>query len=376
MPGSLRVSDLIRDPRRTPTPANRLCLDYRREAERLGRPPVPIIDAHCHVNGARATALFGEVCDLFGIAAVYSQSRLSDAEAVRTALGDRVRFIAFPEWGHPDRAAVHRERFVEHIHEWHERFGARMVKLWGAPALRDYVEGDPDDVVAFDSPWRLRAVEAAERLGMMLMVHVADPDVWFRTRYADASRYGTKRQQYESLERLLARFGGPVIAAHMGGWPEDLGFLDGLLGRHANLYLDTSATKWVVRALGRHEPERVRAFLSRWRGRVLFGSDIVTMDSHLTPDKSGAPSIKADQASSTEEAFDLYASRYWSLRTMFETDYQGESPIADPDLALEDPTRHDAMSAPTLRGLALGPGMLRTLFRDAAVALLEPRYAR
>ncbi|MHC4590503.1 MAG: hypothetical protein ACYTAQ_14535 [Planctomycetota bacterium] len=39
-------------------------------------------------------------------------------------------------------------------------------------------------------------------------------------------------------------------------------------------------------------------------------------------------------ASSPQEAFDLYASRYWALRTLFETDHVGPSPIADPDLAL------------------------------------------
>ncbi|HRI41291.1 MAG TPA: hypothetical protein PLW54_06390, partial [Bacteroidia bacterium] len=82
------------------------------------------------------------------------------------------------------------------------------------------------------------------------MVHIADPDTWFATRYSDARRYGTKREQYQGLERMLDRFTNPWIAAHMGGWPEDLGFLDGMLARHPNLHIDTSATKWVVRALG------------------------------------------------------------------------------------------------------------------------------
>ena len=35
------------------------------------------------------------------------------------------------------------------------------------------------------------------------MVHVADPDVWFRTVYADAAKFGTKPDQYVGLERML-----------------------------------------------------------------------------------------------------------------------------------------------------------------------------
>jgi hypothetical protein len=83
-----------------------------------------------------------------------------------------------------------------------------------------------------------------------------------------------------------------------------------------------------------------------------------------------------DLASSPEEAFDLYASRYWALRTMFETGYLGESNIADPDLAMVDPARHDAMSAPTLRGLALPAPALRTLYHDACAQTVDWWYGR
>src|SRR5207237_911435 len=75
----------------------------------------------------------------------------------------------------------------------------------------------------------------------------------------------------------------PWIGAHMGGWPEDLAFLDGLLTRHANLYLDTSATKWVVRELGKQPRDRVRGFFLKWQGRLLFGSDSVVLEDQLAP---------------------------------------------------------------------------------------------
>jgi hypothetical protein len=44
----------------SPTAANRLLMDYRREAVDLGSPPVPIIDAHTHINGSEAASLFAD----------------------------------------------------------------------------------------------------------------------------------------------------------------------------------------------------------------------------------------------------------------------------------------------------------------------------
>jgi hypothetical protein len=202
------------------------------------------------------------------------------------------------------------------------------------------------------------------------MIHVADPDTWFRTKYSDAARYGTKAQQYEGLERMLDRFRAPWIAAHMGGWPEDLAFLDGLLTRHPNLHLDTSATRWVVRELCEQPVDRVRAFFVKWSGRLLFGSDLVVMDDQLTKEKQvGSP--RGDLASSPDEAFELYASRYWSLRVMFETAYDGPSNIADPDLKMIDPARYNDLSGPALRGMKLDKPVLQVLYAGAAERLVE-----
>ncbi len=356
-----------------PSPSNRLGLDYRDAARRLGAPCVPIIDAHAHINGGRASGLYREVMDLFGVERVWSQSQLTEADAVERVLGDRVRFVAIPDYMASDRAHAHRQGFLDNIRQWHAR-GARIVKFWCAPRGRDYGReiGEPL-LLTLDSPWRRKQMDLAASLGMMFMAHIADPDTWFATKYTDASVYGTKRSQYEALERLTAEYDTPWLIAHMGGWPEDLAFLDGLLSRNPRLHLDTSATKWMVRELSKHPTEALASFLTRHKGRVLFGSDIVTMDAHLTSDPG--PRGMGEQASNEAEAFDLYASRYWALRTMFETDYEGESPIADPDLAMVEPSRFDAMSAPALRGHRLPVELLRVLYRGAAEDLLESRVA-
>lgn len=355
---------------RPPTAANRFGLDYRAEARRLGPPVVPIIDIHAHINGATASTIYREAMDLFGVSSVVSQTRWEDAHAVWRVMGDRIRFVGIPRYDVTPRSQAIGPGFLEEIRRWHGEFGSRIIKLWAAPRLIDLMQGLGErDLVWLDSPPRRAAVELAQSLGMMVMVHVGDPDTWFATKYADAAVYRRKIEHYAGFERMLEEYPGLWMAAHMGGWPEDLEFLDGLLTRHPNLVLDTSATKWIVREVSKHPRERVIAFLTRWLGRILFGSDIVTEEVHLTPKTGPTPGrIFADLASSPEEAFDLYASRYFALRTMWETAYTGESPIADPDLMMVEPGRYDGMSAPALRGLSLPKEMLRTLYAGASAA--------
>ena len=352
----------------TPTTSNRLGLDYRVEAARMGPPTVPIIDAHTHINGSEASRLFAEVMDLYGVESVWSMTAIDEVDAVRTALDGRFEPIAVPDFRNPDRREAHGEGYLRRIERYRAQ-GARIVKFWAAPRIVDFGEeaGDPA-LLRLDAPVRREGMRLATDLGMAIMVHVADPDTWFATRYSDRSRYGDKRSHYDPLEAALVDFPVPFIAAHMGGWPEDLEFLDGLLDRHPNLHLDTSATKWMVRELSRHEPRDLLAFLRRHRGRLLFGSDIVTLDEHLRADPLDAENVMSAKASSERDAFDLYASRYWALRRMWESDHDGESPIADPDLALVDPDGFGPMDAPRLRGMSIPESDLASLYREAAVA--------
>ena len=364
-PGFTATGDFV-------NPSNRIGMDYRAEAQAFARLPHPIIDAHAHVHGERAAALLAESMDLYGIRRIHSMTRLEDIPTIRRVMGDRVQFIAVPDFSNPDRIAAHGRQFLERIRHFHAE-GARLCKFWAAPRGIDFgaEAGDPA-LLRLDAPHRLAAMDEAASLGMVMMAHVADPDTWFATKYADASRYGTKRQHYEPLERLLDRYPNPWMVAHLGGFPEDLAFLSGLLERHPNLHLDASATKWIVREISRHPREDVVAFLERWRGRILFGSDIVTSEDHLrTGDNKTEMAAKA---SDQESAFDLYASRYWALRTLWEGDWDAESPISDPDLAMVDPARHPH-DAPPLRGKRLSPDLLRVLYHDAAAALLGPVQA-
>jgi len=358
-----------------PTTSNLLMLDYREEAARLGRPVVPIIDVHSHINGDVAAGIYRVARELYGVVMTYSMSQLMHAETVRKRLGETVRFIAVPDFSAKDRVHALGEGFLESITAWHG-LGARMVKFWCAPRGRDLGREAGDwKLFTLENPLRRRQMDHAAALGMMFMAHIADPDTWFKTKYADESLYGSKRSQYEPLEVLVEEYRTiPWIIAHMGGWPEDLGFLDGLLSRHANLHLDTSATKWMVRELSKHPRGVYAAFLQKWRGRILFGSDIVTSEAHIGGAYTGGP--PTSESRTPEEAFDLYASRYWALRTQYETEYEGPSPISDPDLKLVDPERYSEMDGPMLRGHGVAPELLRELYHDAAERLLGPWYAK
>src|SRR5690606_34963283 len=141
--------------------------------------------------------------------------------------------------------------------------------------------------------------------------HVGDPELWYAGKYADAGKYGSRDDHYRMWEAVLADFRGvPWIGAHLGGNPEDLGRLQRLLDRYDDLVLDCSATKWVQREVSARRDE-AREFFIRNRGRILFGSD---------------------QVSNNERGFDFYASRFYVHRKLWETAYQGPSPIHDPDL--------------------------------------------
>lgn len=353
--------------------ANRFGLDYRAEAQRLGPPVVPIIDAHAHINGGEASKIYRDACDAFGVVMTFSQTRLCQAEDVRDVLGDRIRFVAVPDFMGDDPGHAHTQGYLDDITAWHGH-GARMLKFWCGPRGRDYMKAydlDPK-LMTLDHPWRRKQMEHAASLDMAFMVHIADPDTWFNHKYTDAGWYGTKASQYDTLEKLGEEYPRLWLIAHMGGWPEDLEFLTGFMERHPNFVIDTSATKWMVRELSKHPTDELLAFLERFSGRVLFGSDIVTMDEHLN-DQEGPRGMGA-QASTYDEAYDLYASRYYAYRTMWETSYRGDSPIVDPDLAMSDPERYDEDSAPALTGHALPEATLRVLYKGATESTLVKWY--
>lgn len=321
--------------------ANRLGIDYQAEADRLpyDAKTTPIIDCHTHIRNLEAARLFFDVADWFGIGQVWSMTQLEEIDAIRAAYDNRIRFIAVPNYHSDDWEHVMGGDFLRRIEGFAEK-GVKVCKFWAAPRGLDR-----HPHMRLDADGKQQAMKLAHSLGMKLMVHVADPDTWFAHKYTDAQKYGSKRDQYDRLGRAIDTFPDATWwAAHMAGSPEDLDFLQKLLDRFPQLVVDTSATKWMVRELSRH-PDHLADFCRANPGRIMFGTDIV-----------------ADPATMSA---DLLASRFWALRVLFETTYDGPSPIVDPDLHMVDPTVSENRTA-HLCGASLDDALLQDIYRHAA----------
>lgn len=334
---------------------NRLGLNYELEALKFPEraATTSIIDVHTHLRGKETTALYEQMARRYGVSLTYSMTPVNDLSEVKDRLGNAVRFIAFPDMlDVMSGGKIHSRDWIPQIEQFHQA-GARMIKFWAGPRGVEYEQNEQErGRFALRAPHRIEAAKVAAELGMCTMVHVGDPDFWFAKRYSDESVYGSKPSQYEPLKDYLGEYSAPCIAAHMGGWPENLEFLDSLLKAHPHLYLDMSATKWMVRELSRHNEESLVGFLTDWKGRILFGSDIVLDDGMLA-------------CSSKAQVLEMVGSRYWSYRTMLETGYDGESPISDPD------TREGISM---IKGRSLPDDVLSAIYHEAAHAVLEPVF--
>ena len=81
--------------------------------------------------------------------------------------------------------------------------------------------------------------------------------------------------------------------------------------------------------------DAARDFIIRNQDRIIFGTD---------------------QVSGDDRSFDFLASRFWCHRKLWETAYNGPSPIYDPDLPAD--------RQPVLRGLALPDVVIQKMYHD------------
>lgn len=314
-----------------PSDYNRTSVDFRRP---MPRPKVRgrVVDVHCHLHAARHAREWFAAADHYGIDVFLTMTPLEEALGLQRDWPGRLHFIAVPKWGEWGGDFV--SAWLRRIESFYN-IGSRLVKFWFAPPAIG------------DRRWRLDSElfrpllrEARDRK-MAVMTHVGDPETWYQSKYADHAKYGTRDDHYQMWENVLTEYREvPWIGAHLGGNPENPGRLQGLLDRHANLNLDLSATRWMVREVSARRDE-ARDFILRNQDRLLFGSD---------------------QVSNNDRGFDFLASRFWCHRKLWETAYVGESPIADPDLPEE--------KQPVMRGLALPDEALQRIYHDNAARLL------
>jgi hypothetical protein len=320
--------------------------DYA-EREHFCKDVPPIVDFHAHVTLTRPpkedaaspsldqAELMLSVAAEFGVEHILTMCAPEDIAPLRDRFGPRLSYngpISKKAIDSPDDDAYRLlDRFLA--------AGVKALKFWSAPRGRE--RG-----LFVDAPWRRESVRRARSAGIRnVMVHVADPDRWFATVYADAAKFGTKPDQYIGLCRMLEEFPDMTwIAAHMGGDPEHPDHLEELLERYPNLRFDMSATKWQVREVSTHG-DAIRSLICRYSDRFLFGSDLVTRHGLVR---------------------EHYVSRYWCHRTLWESDWQGRSPIMDADYV---PVA-GGPSTPVLKGINLPAEVLKRVYRDNPLKLL------
>ena len=294
----------------------------------FGQPPprkvdCPIVDVHTHAWSLESAAPLFEAARLYGVDKLGLITRLADGIELRRRYPE-TSIISWIDWEHvdaPDTFAQVNRRIVRDA----AAAGARLIKMWFAPRFFDRHDWRMND------PRMDPVFEEISRQKLGVLVHVADPDRWFERVYTDVERYGTKADQYKQLtDRLEAHPDIPMLVAHMGGNPEHLDQLGALLDQYPNMYVDTSATRWIVRELGR-QPEATRAFFAKYKKRILFGTDQVATD-NPEPHR--------------------YTSRYWIHQMFWETDVVCPLPIDDPD----------ADGTPLLQGINLPEDVLPWIY--------------
>ncbi len=263
-------------------------------AEPLPAPLRPLIDSHVHLWPHPAVldlalhifAENGVTKFVVKNAGTAGSQRLDAWSYLQGVIGhDRMAFYCNLDWEGaelPDfglRAAMQLEECV--------RKGGRGLKIFKSLGL-GVTDADGQLLAVDDRRLDPLWVKAAE-LNVPIALHISDPEAFFEPPLKgnerweelqiaeDWSFYGGDYPLRETLllerDNVLTRHPRTTfLNIHLGNCPEHLEYVDALLARHPNLYIDTSAR---LGEIGRHPREQVRAFFIQWQDRILFGTDLV-----------------------------------------------------------------------------------------------------
>ncbi len=339
-------------------------------SEKTWRLGYPIVDSHVHLvptmeGLAMALAVFDATgIDRFAVksAGSWGSPRFQATIAMKQVLGDRMEVFCNLPWkdiDDPDFATD-----VAADLEKAARVGVKGVKIFKALGLSVRRTGGP--LLPVDDPSLDPIFEAAGRLNMIMAMHTADPVAFFEPvnpanerweELKEAPEWSFAGDEYPSHAELLAQRDRRIarhpettfLLIHLANHPEDLDYVDALLDKHPNVYVDTSAR---VPEFGRHDAARVRAFFTKHRDRILFGSDfIVAYGGQL---QLGSVSATPPGLRDAVHFYD----RHWAY---FETnDAQIEHPTP-----IQGPWKVDAIGLP--------PEILRKLYHDNAIRLIWER---
>lgn len=264
----------------------------------------PLIDYHTHLS-LDGVDRIARIMSENGIEAMVNLSGGSfrrgpqawlEAKMLADKLGGRVWNFMNPDWYD---FGVERwgQREAARLQDAVEHYGFRGLKV--AKGLGLGVTDELDRLIAVDDA-RLQPLWAkCAELGVPVSIHVADPrafwepltpanERWDELKAHPFWAYGwipleLREQMQErppvpswpallqATERLFRLHPRTVfVAVHFGNAAEDLDYVDGLLARNPNVWIDVAAR---LGEFGRHPPDKVRAFFVKWQDRIVFGTD-------------------------------------------------------------------------------------------------------
>ncbi len=248
-----------------------------------------VIDIHTHLSPAALTRIRSVMKDN-GIESWVNLSGGTIRRGVQGSveLQERVtgmfHFLNI-DWGlraHPEFGQIMAKSLDYAVSE----LGFKGLKV--SKALGLYVRDKAGKRLEVDTPLLDPLWEMAGRLKVPVAIHTGDPKAFWEPVDHHNERYdelvlhprwsfaGDEHPSRETLlaerDRLLERHRGTTfICVHFGNNPEDLDYVEGLLKRHPNVVLDTSAR---LGEIGRHPAERVRSFFITYAERIVFGTDL------------------------------------------------------------------------------------------------------
>ena len=331
--------------------------------QRLG---VPIIDSHVHiVPTMEALARALEIFEASGIerfvaksGGAWGEPRFFATVAMKRVLGERFEWFCNIDWDEIDRPDFGQR--TAKLLERAASLGAKGVKIFKALGLS--VKTADGELVPVDDPRLDPIFEKAGELGFIVAIHTADPVAFFEPVSPENERYdelsiaegwsfhGDEFPSHDELlaqrDRRIARHPKTIfLLIHLANYPENIDYVDRLLERYPNVWVDTSAR---VPEFGRHPSEKLRAFFVKHQDRILFGSDFISTPRGM---QLGSVSRKRPEMSDAVRFFE----RHWEF---FETD---RKQIAHPT-PIQGNWKVDAIHLPD--------EVLRKLYHDNAAWLI------
>ncbi len=286
-------------------PHNLTGLDYRQIPARKVKVAGGIIDAHMHAGKMEHMATFVDAAVAYGVGEIWTMCGLEHAPALAERWPGLFHFIATPAWQNASATQEFADDWIRRVDAFYA-LGSRLIKFHLAPGTKKKW------MMNAEHPIVQRVAKHAHELGFHLMTHIGDPLAWFcgSGKYADGS-FGIFEEQFAEARAVTDIFADRThLGAHMGGCLEDLEALTQRMDANPRYVIDTSATKWIVRAVAEQSPQAVRDFVVAYQDRILFGSDLVVGERY---------------------DWDHYASRYYAHLKLWETDTRELAAIEDPD---------------------------------------------